>query len=200
MRLNQCLKIYIQIPLPILNWLMLAALMFEVPPARAQEKQTSATHMATTAWPIPSETHQLFYLQRDPDINTVVYRVNLVDGKLDTDNPVDIFWIRYAENNERKPLNYIQRTMAFGMTHAILDDGDIELQLVSYKTLPLRLSFDKKKGKHVVYTRISGTQALLDRIYVRIDGGSTFNPNIEYFELFGRQLSSGKAISERISP
>ncbi len=162
--------------------------------------QPEAVRGPATEWPVPAEPLQLFYLQRDPDINTVVYQLNMVDGEINEDQPVNVFWIRYAENNEQKPLNYVQRTMAFGLTHKKLVNGDFALQLVSYKDLSLRLSYHPSMRRHVVYARINETQAILDRIYVRIDGGSTFNPNILYFELSGRDTSTGRSVSERVTP
>lgn len=184
----------------ILRCLVVAFLAIDTTWLNANPKQTKNSQPSRNDWPIPNEPQQLFYLQRDPDINTIIYQLNIENGHIDADNPINIFWIRYAEDQERKPLNYIQRTMAFGMTHRTLENGDFALQLVSYKTLPLRLSFNAETKKHVVYTRIQGKQAILDRIYVRINGGSTFNPNIEYFELTGRHVSSGRAVSERIVP
>lgn len=187
-------------PRILLRCLVLAVFAVDAPEVRAHEKPAKARQPDKTDWPVPNEPQQLFYIQRDPDINTVVYQLNLANGQIDRDNPVNIFWIRYNEDEQRKPLNYVQRTMAFGMSHKELENGDYALQLVSYKDLPLRLSYSKKKQKYVVYTQIQGAEAVLDRIYVRINGGSMFNPNIVYFELSGRHVSTGQTVSERISP
>lgn len=187
-------------PYVIFQCLVMAFLIVDVPLIYARGKQFESNAPSVTDWPVPNEPRQLFYLQRDPDTNTVIYQLNTLKGRIDPDNPINVFWIRYAEGDERKPLNYIQRTMAFGMTHRALENGDFELKLVSYKDLALRLSRDEKSGKYVVYTQIAGTLAILDRIYVRVDGGSTLNPNIEYFELSGRDASSGRVISERMIP
>ena len=88
--------------------LLFLNLLFSLPPAAKP----------ATTFPVPSGvTNQLFYLQRDPNTNTVIYQLN-VDraGKLDEDEPVNVFWIRYDEHGERKDLNFIQRKFAYGLT------------------------------------------------------------------------------------
>ncbi|WP_262245090.1 DUF4833 domain-containing protein [Parapedobacter soli] len=165
----------------------------------AQERE-SDKKIVVDSLPVPSEPNQLFYLQRDPDANTVVYQLNTVDGKVDAGKPVNVFWIRYAEGGMRKDLNFVQRTMAYGITHKTLGNGDFELQLAAYKKHPLRLAYCGKMETYRVYTSIKGREAVLDRIFVRIDGGSIFSPNITYFELIGRDTATGKPVSERIKP
>ncbi len=189
-----------QVPTSLLRCLALAVLVTETPPIQAHTEPDTTRHNPETHWPVPAEPQQLFYLQRDPDINTVVYQLNMKNGQIDENDPVNVFWIRYTENQEQKPLNYIQRTMAFGVSHEKLENGDYALRLVSYKDLPLRLSYHQGERNYRVYTKIQGAQAILDRIYVRIDGGSVFSPNIVYFELSGRDAATGRAVSERITP
>ncbi len=43
--------------------------------------------------PVPAGiNNQLFYLQRDPDANTVVYKLNIKNGELVDSEPVSAFW------------------------------------------------------------------------------------------------------------
>ncbi len=150
--------------------------------------------------PVPNENKQLFYLQRDPDENTVIYQLNMIDSVLDTDEPINVYWIRYAEGGIRRNLNFIQRTMAYGISHKALGNGSYELRLAAYKSRPLRLSYCNKSKKYVVYASINNREAILDRIFVRIDGGSQFNPDIAYFELSGRDSATFARVTERIKP
>ncbi|PPL01639.1 protein of unknown function [Parapedobacter indicus] len=150
--------------------------------------------------PVPNEKKQLFYLQRDPDENTVIYQLNMTDSVIDPDEPINVYWIRYAEGGVRKDLNFIQRTMAYGISHKPLGNGSYELRLTAYKSRPLRLSYCDKSKKYVVYASIDNREAILDRIFVRIDGGSQFNPDIAYFELKGRDTATFAPVTERIKP
>lgn len=150
--------------------------------------------------PVPNEKQQLFYLQRDPDENTVIYQLNMAGNVVDADEPVKVYWIRYAEGGTQKGLNFVQRTMAYGISHKALDNGDFELRLAAYKDIPLRLSYSEKKKKHLVYATINNREAILDRIFVRIEGGSMFSPDIAYFELSGRDTATLADVTQRIKP
>lgn len=150
--------------------------------------------------PVPNEKKQLFYLQRDPDENTVVYQLNLTDNKINVSKPVNVYWIRYAQGGERRELNFIQRTMAYGVSHERLDSGDFELRLAAYKSLPLKLTYCEKSKRHVVVATINDREAVLERVFVRIQGGSPLNPDIAYFELNGHDVSTNAPVMERIIP
>lgn len=57
----------------------------------------------------PVSPNLLFYLQRSKDSNTVVYEANVAaNHTLDADKPVDVYWIRYAEDGQRKKLSALQ--------------------------------------------------------------------------------------------
>lgn len=164
------------------------------------QEQESQKKVAVDELPVPNEPKQLFYLQRDPDDNTVIYQLNTIDGVVDADNPVNSYWIRYAEGGVRRDLNFLQRTMAYGVSHKSLSNGDFELRLAAYKSHPLRLSYCEKSETYKVYTTINGREAVLERIFVRIEGGSMLSPNISYFELSGRDTATQAQVSERIKP
>lgn len=156
--------------------------------------------VAVDRLPVPNENKQLFYLQRDPDENTVIYQLNMTDSVIDPDEPINVYWIRYAEGGIRKDLNFIQRTLAYGISHKSLGNGSYELRLAAYKSHPLRLSYCDKSKKYVVYTSINNREAILDRIFVRIDGGTQLSPDIAYFELKGRDTATSAPVTERIKP
>ena len=178
---------------------ILTILLFSTLGAFAQgnsfEKQVSVASL-----PVPHEKEQLFYLQRDPDENTVVYQLNTLNNKIDQSNPINVYWIRYAEGGTRKNLSFVQRTMAYGISYEQLENGDFELQLAAYKALPLRLTYLKNQKKHVVLTKINGRTAILDRIFVRITGGTPLNPDIAFFELSGRDTTGAVRLSEQRQP
>lgn len=142
----------------------------------------------------------LFYVQRTPNTNTIMYEVNVKDGKLDADNPVHVYWIRYADNGEKKELNYIQRKFAYGLNVKKLGENNYDLRFVSYNKHPLYLR-KATDNNYYIYTDIAGKQAALRRIYIRIDPGGTFwSPNVKYIELKGTEVTTGKEISERFKP
>lgn len=152
-------------------------------------------------FPVPKAIKDmLFYVQRTPNTNTIVYELNYEkDGTLKTDNPVHIFWLRYQEDGRRKELNFIQRKFAYGLNVKKLKDGGYDLRFVSYDKHPLFLR-RATDNNYYVYTTIQNKQTILKRIYIKIDGGTFWHPNVLYIELRGIEASTGKEIFERFKP
>ncbi|HVZ26691.1 MAG TPA: DUF4833 domain-containing protein [Sediminibacterium sp.] len=153
-------------------------------------------------FPVPAgNPRQLFYLQRTTNTNTIVCELNPDNNGLpNAEDPVHVFWIRYPEGGQRKELNYIQRIFAYGMKSQAQGNGVYKLHFVSYKKQSLWLMPWAKDNKYHVFTNINQHQALLTRIFIKIDGGSFWSPNIVYMELKGIDAITGKEVMERFKP
>jgi phosphatidylglycerophosphate synthase len=153
-------------------------------------------------FPVPSgNPKQLFYLQRTANTNTIVCELNYDNtGKLDEESPVHVFWIRYPEGGMRKELNYIQRIFAYGIKSQAQGDGTYKLHFVSYRKQSLLLMPSPKDNKYHVYATINQKQAQLNRIFIKVDGGSFWSPNIVYMEMKGIDVATGKELVERFKP
>lgn len=150
-------------------------------------------------FPTPKNVeNQLFYLQRDPNTNTLIYALNLKEnGSINSSNPLHIYWIRYAEKGEKKDLGYIQRKFAYGMDVKDLGKDQYELRFVSHKKLPFILKRYGDKSYHASVT-INNKTIRVTRLFVRIEGGSFWLPNVKYAEIEGIDEANGKSIVERI--
>ena len=149
-------------------------------------------------FPVPSgNTNQLFYLQRTPNTNTIVYEVNYTKtGELDTVEPVHVFWIRYGEKGQHAELNYIQRHFAYGIKTKSLAKDFYELRIVAYKK---RILYMRKNGdKYYVYTTVNDKQIIISRIFLKINGGTFWSPNVEYVEFKGIDFKTGLEVTEQI--
>ncbi len=156
------------------------------------------TAYAQDNFPVPTgNADQLFYLQRTSNTNTIVCELNRVNGKVDTDDPVHVFWLRYTDNGQREELNYIQRKFAYGIKTTRLSQDKYELHFVSYKNYRMVL-MKNAANKYNVYGTINQKQAIVNRIFVKIKGGSLWSPNIEYVEVKGTDPVSGKEVVERL--
>lgn len=154
------------------------------------------------SFPVPSgNPKQLFYLQRDPNTNTVVYELNYDSkGKLDEDEPVHVFWIRYPEGGVRKDLSYIQRKFAYGVKADLQDDGRYKLTFAAYKKKALYLMYATRDNKYHIYTTLNNKTAILDRVYIKIDPDGTFwSPNVRYIEMKGKEMGTENVLVERIT-
>lgn len=170
------------------KFLLLTVVLVGMLSANAQDK----------TFPVPTgNSKQLFYLQRTSNINTIVYELNYKDGVIDTETPVQGFWIRYQEKGQREELSYIQRKFAYGLKTKKIADNQYELSFVSYKKykMYLRQGTDKKFN---VYTLINQKNAILTSIFIKINGGSFWSPNIEYVELTGIEPTSRSVVKQRL--
>lgn len=154
------------------------------------------------SFPVPKDVaNLLFYIQRDPNTNTICYTLNVdKSGKLDVSSPINAFWIRYPEGGVRKDLNFIQRKFAYGINTKQLSDGGYDVRSVAYNKLPMRLKKDEK-GIYRVYADINKKESILERIFIRIgDGGTFWKPDVKYIELKGIEIGTGKKVLERFKP
>lgn len=143
--------------------------------------------------------NMLFYIQRDPNTNTAIYAINYQEnGKIDKSNPVKAYWIRYAEKGEKKDFNYMQRKFAYGIESKTVNNEEFELQFVSYKKLPLTLKKIDSDQKYHVFVSVNQKKIQVEKIFVRIEGGSFWLPNVKYAEVTGIDASSNKIITERM--
>jgi len=152
-------------------------------------------------FPTPKNiSNQLFYVQRDPNINTIICQLNIDEkGDLIKAQPVNVFWMRYADKEGKKDLNYIQRKFAYGIQTKDIGNGNYELRFVSYKKFPLLLTKSSTDKKYHVYATANNKKILLDRIFLRIEGGTFWVPNVKYVEIKGYEAGNpSKAITERI--
>ncbi len=148
----------------------------------------------------PATAERMFYVQRTPNANTIVYDLNLDSkGVPDADEPVRVYWIKYAERGQKEDLNFIQRKFAYGLNFKPLNNGGYDIRFVSYKKFPLAL-LKGTDGKYHIFAFISHKQAILKSIFVMVDGGSFWIPNILYVEIKGTDPGTGREMVERFKP
>ncbi|GAA4090508.1 DUF4833 domain-containing protein [Mucilaginibacter panaciglaebae] len=151
-------------------------------------------------FPTPADNIQrLFYLQRLPNSNTLIYELNAPNGHLNEDEPVHPYWLRYAEKGQREELSYIQRKFAYGVVSKKLPNNQYDVRFVSYKKFPMLL-MKANDGKYHIFATIAQKQMMVNRIFVKIEGGSFWVPNIVYVEFKGTDPNTGREIAERFKP
>jgi hypothetical protein len=155
----------------------------------------------STRFPVPKGENLLFFLQRTKDANTVIYELNFkADGILDTDNPVKTSWIRYTENGRHKELNAIEEKFAYGVVSHSSGDDQYEIRLAAYKKMPLHLKRSAKDNKYHIFLRCEEKESLLTRVFVQVNGGSFWNPKVDYIDLTATDISTGREFVHRINP
>lgn len=91
--------------------------------ATARPKFSPLTSQSATTLPLanpdfahPREPHQLFFVQRTTNANTVVYTAKFdQNGALDRKTPVEVYWRRFAGKGHIKALRWYERVFGFGV-------------------------------------------------------------------------------------
>lgn len=150
--------------------------------------------------PTPKGKDLLFFLQRTPDANTVIYELNYKSaGVLDPDAPVKASWIRYSEQGQCKSLSSIEEKFAYGVKCKQIGNDAYEIRLTAYKKLPLYLLKSEKDDKYHIYIEDEGRHLLLKRVFVKVNGGSFWFPKVTYIDLITTNSETGIELLKRIN-
>ncbi len=152
----------------------------------------------TPGFPVPPQNpKQLFYLQRPANTNTVIYELNSENGVIDQQNPIRVYWIKYAKDGRREELSNIEKKYAYGIKIKEAGEKRVDFQLVAYKKVNLSLKIGSDEQYHV-YANVNNKEMIIKRIYIAVTGGSLFKPNIDHVELQGIDTITGSETAERI--
>ena len=150
--------------------------------------------------PVPQEPHQIFYVQRSLNPNTIVYTARLNDkGELDPKHPVDVFWRRYNDDGERKDLTLVESKLAFGIGVEPVQGqpGNFMVRVVSYPNRPALLQL--ADGTPRLEMKVAGEPSRLDHAYLEVDDSGSV-PSVQRVHLFGYSLATGKPVTESFIP
>ncbi len=155
-------------------------------------------------YPVPPRNERsLFYIQRSKNTNAIVYELNLkADGSINEEEPVHVFWLRYSSDSTKAELNYIQKNYAYGIESRMIPGkpGQFVLNLVSYDKKKIFLIPASGSSAYQAFTLINGRMALLDRIFIRLNGGTFWFPVIEEVEIKGRDPQTHEVLVEYFKP
>ena len=172
-------------------------------PAQARDFTSSITETSELAhlrpeFKVPDEPGQLFYIQRSPNSNTVIYAAQL-DGKgnFDSKAPVEAFWRKFNIDGSKKPLNFIERMMAYGVRMNAARPGQPPTFAIA--ALPQRqMSLGWDAQHHPITTLQIGAHTVrLVYVYLQVDERGLL-PDVPSLDIFGIDTTSGKAIHEHL--
>ena len=139
---------------------------------------------------------RLFHIARSLNRNLVCYDANQTNGKLDTKEPIKVYWLnREMEPGKTNGLSFIQKKMAYGYKVVSIAEHTCTITLTAYPEKKLTIC---REGDHFVcHVKIDNRQAILQSLYVK---ASPNNPlNVEYVELQGITTDTGVPVTEKVS-
>lgn len=159
----------------------------------------SATAVALVGRPaFAARSYQhLFHIERSKNANIVQYDAVLVaPDRLDADEPVVGYWIQKAEDGRREGFNFLDKR-AYGFKVAPEQDGAWLLYMNATRDRSIRVL--RWQGRWVAMAVIAGKPAVLERMYVSTDE-SALIPSVRWIDLIGKDMKTGKPLTERLKP
>ena len=170
---------------------------FKKPYLNRNKRKFAAISGLPCHYPVPEKTKDLlFYIQRNHNLNTVVYNANLnLDGSIKEDEPIAIQWIRYDDAGETKDLTVMQSKLAYGCNFKKINDHSFQFQFVSYDALTFYLS--KHDDDFAVFYKRDAEYIRLSNIYVHAEEFGLF-PDVKFIELYGTTVDNNRPILQKI--
>ena len=146
----------------------------------------------------PDEPNQLFYVQRSPNANTIVYAARLdANGTIRRDDPVEAFWRKFNIDGGKQPLNFIERMMAYGVrTDAVKPGAPITFTIAALPERKLTLTLDAGKRPQALM-QIGTRTVKLAYVYLHVVEGGLM-PSVPELDIFGTDIASGKTVHEHL--
>jgi len=140
--------------------------------------------------------NRLFHIERSINRNLVCYDVNFSDGALNMKQPLDVYWVNQEERaGEVKGLSAIEKKFAYG--YKVVSRGE-DTANVTLSAYPGReLTIRKQGEKYICTVMIDGQLAILQKLYVKAKEGNSLS--VEYVELTGNSIHTGKEVAERVA-
>jgi len=172
--------------------------------AQARDFSSSVTESAEIQqlrpeFKVPDEPNQLFYVQRSPNANTVIYAAKLdAQGNFDSRGPVEAFWRKFNIDGSKQPLNFMERMMAYGVKVNARKAGEpITFTIASLPQRKLTLGWDAQHHPQATMT-IGSRVVKLAYVYLHVVEGGLM-PSVPELDIFGTDLANGKAVHEHLT-
>ena len=152
-------------------------------------------------YPVPTDEHLLFYIQKSFNQNTVVYALNLdQDGKINASNPIKVFWRRYQEDGRIRELTQLEKTFGFGVKAKPVKakPNTYIFSIVALKDKQFVVT-QTEQGKPYVITSINDKNSLIERVYIKAEHTKLL-PKVFYLEVFGTDIKTKKPVYQKIIP
>jgi hypothetical protein len=144
----------------------------------------------------PTSSRTLFYIQRSNNANTVIYEANLHNNTFNPKEPVQVYWIRYAEQGQKRALNFIERTVAYGVKCSPAGSEEFVMNFVASKARQAHIFLDGA-GRASALMNIGNKQSRLNKIFVQVAEDGWW-PKIDYLEFFGTDTLTNEPTYEKM--
>lgn len=148
------------------------------------------------SYPSPKIDKLLFYIQRNLNVNTIVYTLNLdLNGHICEGHPMDVFWVNYENGVKKKELNKIQDNLAYGYKSWKINHDTYKFQIVSYPYQDFYIAKDER-GAYKVFSILNDQMSVVTNIFVYAEQFGVF-PQVKFIEFFGMTVTDNFPIYKK---
>lgn len=148
----------------------------------------------------PENDEILFHIVRSRDADKIIYQVNLdKEGNLISSNPVNIFWMRQTQNNQKEPLTWVQNKYAYGLAFQDVSHQYALFRFVSYSGKTFVLQKDNN-GTFRVFTTYGGREMIVNSLFIHFENDSFWVPKISRIELHATDSNTKYHVIEYLEP
>lgn len=142
--------------------------------------------------------NRLFIMERSKNANIVCYDVKLdKEGQIDKKNPVDAYWLLYAEKTgDREELSLFDKK-AYGFKISYNEESkeyNFNLKAVENKNMTIVTV----EGIPKVKIMINNTESYLNKVFIQSKDGAFGIPKVYFYVLYGTTILTNKNIEEKI--
>ena len=130
------------------------------------------------------EKDYLFKIERSRDADVVYYQINLLsNNKLNINTPLDIFWVKHSENNQKEPLTRIQSRFSYGIKYLSKSLHKTIFQFRATDQIDFFIQPMENSTKYGVFTEINDRIMLFEKMYIHFGTDSYLKPAIDKIDL-----------------
>ncbi len=144
------------------------------------------------------KTVNLFVIERSKNANVVKYDAVMTDdGKINEEKPIDAYWLLYAyKNGAREELSAFDKKAYGFKTDYNKEKNNFNFVLKAVKEKPMILDLYNNVPKAVI--KINNVDCFLEKVYIESKDGALGIPKVSYYELFGKEVATGKDQQQKI--
>ena len=138
---------------------------------------------------------RLVHIARSLNRNLVCYDANIQSGKLDTEEPINVYWLNRTDRpGHTNGLSFIQKKLAYGYKVVSREGDQCRVTLSAYPKREITIRRDGQR--YAGFIPINGSEARLTSLYVQLKPNSSIN--VDYVELIGISTATGEEVREKI--
>jgi hypothetical protein len=142
----------------------------------------------------------LFKMERNKDKDVIYYEIVVnSDGRLNTTEPIRVFWVRKSQNNKVEPLTRVQRNYSYGLKFLETTPNRARFQFMASDERTFIVQ-KNHQGEFRVFTQSNNKLMELQKIFVHFNGGTFWVPIIQRIDIHLKDSRSLQTIVEAFNP